>query len=73
MLTIEWVVDLICIRSIWVAEFSLYLFTVVLALVSQDCEWRWFGLSFNSGYVAMYMLCLYNGVVTVRNGSMAFG
>jgi hypothetical protein len=42
MLTTEWVVevvDLVSMRSILVVEFSLYLFMVVIALVSQECEW----------------------------------
>jgi hypothetical protein len=34
----------------------------------DDCS-----LSFNSGYVAMYTLYLYNGVGIVRSGCMAFG
>jgi hypothetical protein len=40
MLIAEWVVDLVGMRGILVAKFSLYLFTVVIALVSQECEWR---------------------------------
>jgi hypothetical protein len=43
MLTTEWVVevvDLVGMCSILVAEFWLYLFMVVIALVSQECEWR---------------------------------
>jgi hypothetical protein len=37
MLTIKRVVDLVDMRSILVAEFSLCLFTVVIALVPQEC------------------------------------
>jgi hypothetical protein len=34
----------------------------------DDCS-----LSFNSGYVAMYTLCLYNSVGIVQSGSTVFG